>query len=152
MVYQDYSQNRPHSKRDSQSKPKMPDIIEAEPLPEDYVEKAEEVIKGLIDKKINITTSKIRNLLSFVSEIYNIENNRDDPELLPRSQSLLTMMRIRTVYEAGRERKTVKVFVEDAKLLQHIKDIGKSREKLIDFSHYMEALVAYHRFYGGKEG
>ena len=40
-----------------------------------------------------------------------------------------------------------------AKLLEYIKDIGSSRAKLIAFTQYMEALVAYHRFYiGGKEG
>lgn len=60
------------------------------------------------------------------------------------------MMRIRTAYEAGRD-DTVKTFVEKARLLQYMKGIGSSREDLIRFAHYMEALVAYHRFYGGRE-
>ena len=60
------------------------------------------------------------------------------------------MMRIRTAYEAGRDPAT-KVFVEKAHLLQYLKGISTNRETLIAFAHYMEALVAYHRYYGGKE-
>lgn len=128
------------------------------PLPEDYVDEAEKVMRRQSEKKMNdqrmqvITTSKIRNLYSLVSDVYNIENPRDESELRPESVTALTMMRIRVVYEAGRET-SVKDFVREAKLLEYLKDIRKDRKKLIDFSHYMEALVAYHRFYiGGKEG
>ena len=42
-------------------------------------------------------------------------------------------------------------FVEKAKLLEYIKGISSSRAEMIRFAHYMEALVAYHRFLGGKE-
>ncbi len=109
-------------------------------------------MRKLAANRSRITTSKIRNLLSLVTDIYNVENLRDGPELLPESRNALTMMRIRTVYEAGREQ-TVKEFVTEATLLEYIKDIGSSREKLIDFAHYMEALVAYHRqLIGGREG
>ena len=47
----------------------------------------------------------------------------------------------------------MKDFITEAKLLAYIKDIGNEREKLIRFAHYMEALVAYHRYLiGGREG
>lgn len=55
------------------------------------------------------------------------------------------------LYEAGRD-KDVKYFLEVAKLVEYLKDIGTSRAKLLNYFHYMEALVAYHKFYGGKEG
>lgn len=131
--------------------PQQPVEIRALPLPEDYVDEAEKVIQSL-DPRRAITTSKLRNLLSLVSDIYNVENLRDDPQLLPESKTALTMLRIRVVYEAGREQK-VKDFIQAAKLLEYIKGIGSDREKLIDFAHYMEALVAYHRYLiGGREG
>ena len=131
--------------------PPQPVEIRALPLPEDYVDEAEKVIQSL-DQKRAITTSKLRNLLSLVSDIYNVENLRDEPQLLPESKTALTMLRIRVVYEAGREQK-VKDFVQAAKLLEYIKGIGNDRGKLIDFAHYMEALVAYHRYLiGGREG
>ncbi len=137
----------------SNSAQQPPAEIKALPLPEDYVDAAEAVMQRLAEDRRNaITTSKIRNLLSLVSDIYNAENLRNDTKLLPESVNALTMMRIRVVYEAGREQK-VKTFVREAKLLEYIKGIGTDREKLIAFAHYMEALVAYHRYLiGGREG
>ena len=73
-----------------------------------------------------------------------------EKELLPDSAAKLGMMRVRTAYEAGRD-SAVKNFVEQAKLLQYIKGIGLDREAFLHFAHYMEALVAYHRYYGGKD-
>lgn len=126
--------------------------ITAKPLPADYVDEAERVIRRFSEGSAKITTSKLRNLLSLVSDIYNRENLRTEKELLPESVTALSMMRIRTVYEAGRD-DGVKEFVRTAAMLEYIKGIGTDRQKLIDFAHYMEALVAYHRFIiGGKEG
>ena len=149
MAYNNYQNQRPNQGRNNYSQP-LPAEIRPLPLPEDYVDAAEAVMRRMAGSNRKITTSKIRNLLSLVTDIYNEENLRDDAELLPSSRSALTMMRIRVVYEAGREQ-TVKEFVTETKLLEYIKGIGNSREKLIDFAHYMEALVAYHRFLGGRE-
>ena len=146
--------NNNFSQRNFNQRPAAPQPpeIRALLLPEDYVDAAEAVMRKLSNNSKKITTSKIRNLLSLVSDIYNVENLRDASELLPDSKTALTMMRIRVVYEAGREQ-TVKEFVTEAKLLEYIKGIGNDREKLIDFAHYMEALVAYHRYLiGGREG
>lgn len=144
--------------KSSNVQPKKEEIkpVSAEPLPADYVEKAEEVMSTLKkdkDKKIQvITTNKIRNILSMIMVVYNVENLRTDSTLTEESIQGITMARIRMVYEAGREN-TVKEFLKRAKLLEYIKDIGNDRQKLIKFTHYLEALVAYHRFYiGGKEG
>ena len=60
-------------------------------------------------------------------------------------------MRVRILYDAGREKDAVKSFVEAAHLLQYIKGIGTNREKFINFANYMEALVAYHRYLGGDD-
>ena len=151
MAYQDFSRNRSTPPRTPGSTPPPAPETQPLPLPEDYVDAAEAVIRGL-DRRRAITTSKLRNLLSLVSDIYNVENLRDAPQLLPESQTALAMLRIRVVYEAGREQK-VKDFITGAKLLEYIKGIGKDRERLIGFAHYMEALVAYHRYLiGGREG
>lgn len=122
------------------------------PLPENYVDEAEKIMRHLAGERYKIMTSKLRNLYSLVSDIYNEENLRDEPALLPESVTALAMARIRVVYEAGRE-PSVKDFVREARLLEYLKDVGTDRKKLIAFAHYMEALVAYHRFYiGGREG
>ena len=59
-------------------------------------------------------------------------------------------LRIRVVYEAGREQ-SVKDFIMQAKILDILKEIKGSRKNYILFNRYMESLVAFHKFYGGKD-
>ncbi len=51
--------------------------------------------------------------------------------------------------QAGREI-AVKDLIEKAQILEALKEI-KDRETLQRFCRYMEALVAYFKFYGGKD-
>ncbi len=131
-----------------------PKPIEPEPIPVDYVEKADTLMEKLIngnDKSTSIiTTSKIRKIYALVIDIYNKENLRTEVELLEESLLKLMRLRVRIAYDAGREA-AVKTFVERARLLQYIKGIGNSRVEMIRFARYMEALVAYHCYHGGKE-
>lgn len=121
-----------------------------------YVEEAEKVIKSMRRKDrngkdvIDLTTSKIRNLLSMISQIYNVANHETGKKINEDLQSQVQYFKMRFAYEAGRER-TVKDFQEKAEIFSNIDKIGDSREKLICFCHYMEALVAYHKFYGGRD-
>ena len=128
----------------------LPAEIQPEKVPDDYIDRADAIMRDMSTQRPMITTSKIRNLLSLVSGIYDTERLRTEPVLTKESIAGIGMMRIRTAYEAGRDSAT-KVFVEKTHLLQYLKGIGTDREDLIAFAHYMEALVAYHRYYGGKE-
>ncbi len=40
---------------------------------------------------------------------------------------------------------------ESAKIIDILKEIGGSRGKYILFSRYMEALVAFRKYHGGKD-
>lgn len=120
-----------------------------------YVKKAEQVIKQLSQNKDKygkvrwITTSKIRNLLAMSADIYN--EVLLSPEKLSDEQSArIDYLRVRFVYEAGRD-KDVKNFVEKAQILKALEEVRGSRKQYILFNHYMEALVAYHRYYGGRD-
>lgn len=120
-----------------------------------YVKKAEQVIKQLsqnTDRRGNvrwITTSKIRNLLAMSADIYN--EVLLNPEKLSDEQSArIDYLRVRFVYEAGRDT-DVKNFVERAQILKALEEVRGSRKQYILFNHYMEALVAYHRYYGGRD-
>ena len=128
--------------------------IEPENLPINYVNEAERVMKDLREKnesgRFSITTSKIRAIHTLVMDIYNTKHLRTEAELLEESQLKLMRLYVRIVYDAGREQ-AVTTFLETTKLLNYIKGIGNSRAEMIRFAHYMEALVAYHRFMGGKE-
>ncbi len=121
--------------------------IKATSLPRDYLEQAESLMQ---QKSRSITTSKIRRIYSLVTEIYNEERLRTDEELSADSISAVAMMRVRIAYEAGRDPK-VKDFVIDAHLLDYLKGIGTKRKAFLEFTQYMEALIAYHKFFGGRE-
>ncbi len=127
----------------------QPEPVKPKKLPVNYVDEAERVM-GELKAKRGITTSKIRAIYALVADIYNAENLRSEAELLEESQLKLMRLRVRIIYDAGREQ-AVRAFVEKAQLLEYIKGIGKSRAEMIQFAHYMEALVAYHRYYGGRE-
>lgn len=118
-----------------------------------YVDHAEKVIETLArDKKGNIklTTSKIRNILAMVSEIYNEVVHESGDKLTVKSQERIQYLRLRITYEAGREA-DVKDFIDNSELLILLKKIGESKSKFLLFCRYIEALVAYHRFSGGKD-
>ncbi len=118
-----------------------------------YVDEAEEVVKKLEKDKWGkplLTTSKIRNILSMVSEIYNDVIHHSDEKLNDDVLERLQYLRMRFAYEAGRET-FVRDLMEKAKITEQIKTIGRDKEKCILFCKYMEAIVAYHKFYGGRD-
>lgn len=129
-------------------------------VPENYVDEAERIMRVLISSGTTVTTSKIRNLLSLVTDIYNDESIRTEDKLKPDSVVKLNLMRVRVAYEYGRDKGEsvgkdkvypMKDFISQAHLREYLKGISTDRADLIRFAHYMEALVAFHRYLGGKE-
>lgn len=129
-------------------------------VPENYVDEAERIMRALISSGTTITTSKIRNLLSLVTDIYNDESIRTEDKLKPDSVVKLNLMRVRVAYEYGRDNGEsvgkdkvypMREFITQAHLREYLKGISTDRADLIRFAHYMEALVAFHRYLGGKE-
>lgn len=129
-------------------------------VPENYVDEAERIMRALISSGTTVTTSKIRNLLSLVTDIYNDESIRTEDKLKPDSVVKLNLMRVRVAYEYGRDNGEsvgkdkvypIREFITQAHLREYLKGISTDRADLIRFAHYMEALVAFHRYLGGKE-
>ena len=129
-------------------------------VPENYVDEAERIMRALISSGTTVTTSKIRNLLSLVTDIYNDESIRTEDKLKPDSVVKLKLMRVRVAYEYGRDNGEsvgkdkvypMREFITQAHLREYLKGISTDRADLIRFAHYMEALVAFHRYLGGKE-
>ncbi|SEG00748.1 CRISPR-associated protein, Csm2 family [Eubacterium ruminantium] len=121
-----------------------------------YVDVAEKTINRLKEKKDNkgkpvglVTTSKIRNILAMGAEIYNDVLLAKDETLDNELKGRIDYLRIRTLYEAGRD-SAVKSFVIEARVPDIIKEI-KTKQDYILFYRYMESLVAFHRFFGGKD-
>ena len=61
--------------------PAPPEEIRPLPIPRDYVDQAENVIRGILGDYKKISTSKLRNIFSLVTDIYNVENLRTEKEL-----------------------------------------------------------------------
>lgn len=124
---------------------------------QNYVDEAEKVIltlKNLKNQKGRpipmVTTSKIRNLLSMTMDIYNEIMNQKEEQLSVEICSRIEYLRVRFLYEAGRE-PSVKTFVEKADILSLLKNINSGKKNFMLFNRYMEALVAFHKYYGGKD-
>ncbi|MFR2592391.1 MAG: type III-A CRISPR-associated protein Csm2 [Butyribacter sp.] len=118
-----------------------------------YVDKAEDVVNNLMRDKKNhliLTTSKIRNILSMISTIYNEVIHYPSDKLNEDIVERLKYLKMRFAYEAGRE-KAVKNLIEVAKIFEIIEWIGNDKQKCILFCKYMESIVAYHKFNGGKD-
>jgi len=116
-----------------------------------YVDTAEKVISGLKEEKERnarkqlVSTTKLRGLLSMLSDIYNDVLNHVGEQLDDRICARIDYLRVRFIYES-RER-TVKEFVEKAELLNCLKSVNGKKSGFLLFYHYMEALVAYFKFY-----
>lgn len=132
-----------------QQQKRLPPEIRPQKVPDDYVDQAERIMRSLMENGKTVSNSKIRKLLSLVSEIYNEENRSTEKELQEKNVVKINLMRVRVAYECGRDN-AVKDFVAKAKLLEYLKGISRDRADLIRFAHYMEALVAYHRYLGGE--
>lgn len=122
-----------------------------------YVDQAERVIKTLKNKTDNygnkidmVSTSKIRNILSMAADIYDKLNRNNSSAIEDDLSARIEYLRVRMIYESGRE-KTVRYFVDEAHLTDYARMIGSDKKKYQLFYHYLEALIAFHKFYGGKE-
>lgn len=122
---------------------------------ENYVEIAENVIKSIknnsenIKKNDKLTTTQIRNLLAMTADIYNEVILFQDDKLSEDICGRIEYLKVRFIYAAVKKSE-VRSLADEAHLIQHIEAIKGSKKNYILFSHYMEALVAYHRYYFGE--
>lgn len=124
-----------------------------------YVDEAEKTLaeltkpfekNGRMIKPQIVSTSKIRNILSMAADIYdNVMQNSSDT-LSDDIVSRIEYLRVRMIYECGRE-DSVKRFINASRLLEYVKMIGNDKKKYILFYHYLEALIAFHKYNGGKD-
>lgn len=98
----------------------------------------------------SLTTTKIRNLLSILNVIYQMVQKEAGKEISNKETiGKIQYFKVRCAYEAGRD-DAVKDFVEKSNIMNYVDKIGTSKQNFVIFFHYVESLVAYHRYYGGK--
>lgn len=133
---------------------------------EDIVKEAEEAIKksrierrnvrtGQTDLVLMLKTSQIRKFLTAVNSIRNeissYKVQHPGTQKLPEDiAAQIKFLKVKAAYQMGRE-KAVKDFMLKAEIMKKIDAIGDDMAAFDLFANYMEALVAYHKFYGGKD-
>lgn len=153
--------NGQNNYRDSYERGRSQEYIHTAKLTKrNYVDEADKVIKSLADNNQLTSTSKLRNILSMVSELRTDAQRSRDKQLDDDMQSRVQYLKMRIAYEVGRDpdrnpkknkKGKVEKFVENTGLINEISNIGDDRDNLLLFCDYMEALTAYHKFHGGKE-
>ena len=84
------------------------------------------------------------------ADIYNQVVTSSKETLSEELNGRVEYLRVRFMYECGREPK-VREFVQKAEILEILKEIKQSKKNYLLFSKYMEALIAFHRYYGGED-
>lgn len=118
-----------------------------------YVNEAEAVIQEMKqvsfrEARDTLTMSQLRNLASLTSNIYDEVQNNDVAQVSDK----LAYLRVQFVYQSGRNA-AVKKLVELADILNILKTMQAKNDRaiIIRFCRYMEALVAYFKYYGGQD-
>jgi len=125
----------------------------------DYVEEAHQKIKNLKNKNdLNVTVRQLRKILNYANLINNklltLEVKGEIKDKLPEElKNELRSLKILIIYQSSRKenKSTVKKFVDETGLLKKLDDIEDDVNKLKNYFKYLEALVAYHKFEGGKD-
>ena len=131
---------------------------EAAPV-QDIAAIAEGIIKKLKRNRRNqfeLTTAQIRKFLSAVNALTNKismyrtrcgETNVLSPELAAE----VKFLKVKLAYQVARNRETVGDLEKKANLMARIDQIGTDMKKYDVFIHFVEALVAYHKFHYGRD-
>lgn len=95
-----------------------------------------------------LSMSKLRGIYSLITNIHARVNT---PEDLNACMSDLQYIKVKMAYESGRERnRDVKEFISQTFLMVLLDQI-ETYEQFVLYCRYAESLVAYFKFYGGKE-
>jgi CRISPR-associated protein, csm2 family len=129
---------------------------------DDIAGKAEKIILGLKNDRLlggtnGLTTNQIRKFLTAVNTLTNKitlyrhqqEQTRELSEDLAKE---VRFLKVKLAYQVARGNKGVKRFAKDTQLKEYIDTVGTDLKEYMAFAQFIEALVAYHKFYGEKEG
>ena len=153
-----FQNNRNQDRYGNQSNDQNCFKLEPPILTDDYVDKAEKVIRKLDNSgkyekgpskgkmKFKLTSTQIRNLAALTSNLFDESKTKNDIEDL---REKISYLRIQFVYQSGRE-PAVEDFVKKAALLEALKEI-QDIPSLQRFCRYREAVIADFQFNGGRD-
>lgn len=112
---------------------------------------AEKVIKEHKNSYDKISTTQLRGLFSLLTEMREIIRIHQEKQLDENLISRVQYIKMRFVYAAGRGEKAVSTFMKQSALIECLDSIQDSVKQFELVCKYMEALVAYHKFYIGGQ-
>lgn len=128
---------------------------------------AENVINQYMKGDSNkITKTKIRGILDLVNKIYNRVVYLDNEELSEDLLSDIAYLQVKLAYECGRDeeikikgrltgkyKEGVRDFIDQSGMRILLDQIlkSKSKEDFLLYARYVESLIAYFKFHGGKD-
>lgn len=137
---------------------------------DNYVDRADKVMRALSEEAQKsygskmVTTSQIRKFLTAVNRVngkidqFKNGNKSSASVRIPEDiQMEIKFLKVKLAYQIGRadsgryRANPVKEFADKSGLIGEIDKIGDSLERYENFARYVEALVAFHKFYGGKD-
>ena len=137
---------------------------------DNYVDRADKVMRALSEEAQKsygskmVTTSQIRKFLTAVNRVngkidqFKNGNKSSASGRIPEDiQMEIKFLKVKLAYQIGRadsgrnRANPLKEFADKSGLIGEIDKIGDSLERYENFARYVEALVAFHKFYGGKD-
>ncbi len=116
----------------------------AEAIMRDAKTKADEKAQGAWFGRLS--TSKIRGIYGLITNVY---TRITDETSFEENKTDLQYIKVKMAYECGRDR-NVDSFIKGTGLMTAIDSIT-TYDQFILYCRYAESLVAYFKFYGGKE-
>ena len=113
---------------------------------ENYADHAARIMEHREMDFPKLTTTKLRNIYGQIMNLQARVNCKEDFE---KSTSDIQYLKVKMAYEIGRE-DSVKRFMEKTCLMEILAQV-KSFEHFILYCRYAESLVAYFKYYGGKD-
>lgn len=152
--------------KEKQSQSQLPQIKKPDPeffskIEKDFVKEAETVMLDLFKNSDQVvSTNQIRNILSLINNI-TLKINLSENKITPEIKNDIRYLIVKIYYACGKDENEskkskpqnskVKEFVDKSKIIDLILYIDDNVQKWTIFSKYVEALIAYHKYFGGKD-
>lgn len=121
-----------------------------------FADRAKDVIEhyqNKMDSKKYITPTQLRALFSLLTEVREIIRMQNSTNLNEEMQGRIQYIKMRFAYAAGKGEqkgeKDVKCFVKMSGMIECLESVKDSVKQFELVCKYMEALVAYHKYYIG---
>lgn len=159
--FKNNQQQRPQQDQLPKSQQRKADFVFFNQVEKDFSTIAENTIKKISRLP---STSSIRNILALINNVSMKVANCQESKLPQDIINDISYLKVRIAYSYGRDRSSfnprssrtyenqckLAVFIDETRLLELLLCID-TKQKYEIFAKYVEALIAYHKYYGGRD-